>query len=67
MKSLRAMEDLAREYPLAMARVTPFELDLPPSDPMYYQLYAKCAEMDIPVGVNTGLPGQPVPGVVWVV
>jgi uncharacterized protein len=62
MKALWGMEDLARDYPLVLARVTPFELDLPPSDPMYYPLYAKCIEMDIPVGVNTGLPGPPVPG-----
>jgi predicted TIM-barrel fold metal-dependent hydrolase len=62
MKALWAMEDLARDYPVIMARVTPFELDLPPSDPIYYPLYAKCIEMDIPVGVNTGLPGPPVAG-----
>jgi len=62
MKALWALEELARDYPLVMARVTPFELDLPPSDPIYYPLYAKCIEMDIPVGVNTGLPGPPVPG-----
>jgi predicted TIM-barrel fold metal-dependent hydrolase len=62
MKALWAMEDLARDYPVIMARVTPFELDLPPGDPIYYPLYAKCIEMDIPVGVNTGLPGPPVPG-----
>lgn len=62
MKALWAMEDLARDYPVIMARVTPFELDLPPNDPIYYPLYAKCVEMDMPVGVNTGLPGPPVPG-----
>lgn len=62
MKALWALEDLARDYPVVIARVTPFELDLPPSDPIYYPLYTKCIEMDIPVGVNTGLPGPPVPG-----
>ena len=62
MKALWAMEDLARDYPVIMARVTPFEMDLPPSDPIYYPLYAKCMEMDLPVGINTGLPGPPVAG-----
>ena len=62
MNALWAMEDLARDYPVIMARVMPFELDLPPSDPIYYPLYSKCLEMDIPVGINTGLPGPPVPG-----
>ena len=62
MKALWALEDLAREYPVRMARVTPFELDLPPNDPIYYPLYAKCIEMDLPVGINTGIPGPPVAG-----
>ncbi|NND65998.1 MAG: amidohydrolase [Halioglobus sp.] len=62
MKALWALEDLARDYPVVLARVTPFQLDKPPNDPIYYPLYAKCIEMDIPVGINTGLPGPPVPG-----
>lgn len=62
MEALWALEDLARDYPVIMARVTPFEWDLPPNDPIYYPLYAKCIEMDIPVGINTGIPGPPVPG-----
>ncbi len=62
MGALWAMEDLACDYPVVMARVTPFEIDVPPGDAVYYPLYAKCIEMDLPVGVNTGLPGPPVPG-----
>mgnify|MGYP005844783967 FL=1 len=62
MKALWALEDLARDYPVVLARVTPFEMDLPPSDPIYYPLYSKCIEMDLPVGINTGIPGPPMPG-----
>ena len=62
MKALWGLEDLAKDYPVVMARVTPFEIDLPPSDAIYYPLYAKCIEMDIPVGINTGIPGPPMPG-----
>ena len=62
MKALWTMEDLAKDYPVALARVTPFMLDLPPNDAIYYPLYAKCIEMDIPVGINTGIPGPPAPG-----
>jgi predicted TIM-barrel fold metal-dependent hydrolase len=36
--------------------------DLPPDDRLYYPLYAKCIELDLPVSVNTGLPGPPLPG-----
>ena len=62
MKALWAMEDLARDYPVALARVTPFGIDIPPDHAIYYPLYSKCIEMDIPVGINTGLPGPPMPG-----
>ena len=56
------LEDLATEHPVVMARVVPFDFDLPPSDAQYYPLYTKCVEMDLPLSVNTGLPGPPVPG-----
>ena len=56
------LEDLVAEHPVVMARVVPFDFDLPPSDAQYYPLYTKCVEMDLPLSVNTGLPGPPVPG-----
>ncbi len=34
----------------------------PPSDAVYYPLYTKCAEMELPLCVNTGIPGPPIPG-----
>ena len=34
----------------------------PPSDAVYYPLYAKCAELNLPLCVNTGIPGPPIPG-----
>ena len=34
----------------------------PPSDAVYYPLYTKCAELDLPLCINTGLPGPPIPG-----
>ena len=33
-----------------------------PSDAVYYPLYAKCAELELPLCINTGLPGPPIPG-----
>ena len=62
MRELWALEDFVRKYPVAMARVVPFGIDLPPRDAVYYPLYAKCVELDLPLSVNTGLPGPPVPG-----
>ncbi|MGW4365853.1 amidohydrolase family protein [Nocardia takedensis] len=34
----------------------------PPTDAVYYPLYYKCAEMGLPLCMNTGLPGPPLPG-----
>jgi hypothetical protein len=34
----------------------------PPSDAVYYPLYAKCAELGLPLCINTGIPGPPIPG-----
>jgi len=62
MKGLWEMEALARNYPTACAKVVPFGFDLPPSDAVYYPLYAKCVELDLPLTINTGLPGPPMPG-----
>ena len=62
MRELWLLEDMVEKYPVTMARVVPFDLDLAPSDALYYPLYAKCVELDLPLSVNTGLPGPPVPG-----
>ena len=34
----------------------------PPSDAVYYPLYTKCCELDLPLCLNTGIPGPPIPG-----
>ena len=62
MDEVWALEALVRDYPIAMARVVPFSVDRPPTDPLYYPLYVKCIELDLPVSINTGLPGPPMPG-----
>ncbi len=62
MKTVRALKQLARDYPLTLARITPFALDLPPSDRIYLPIYVACIELDLPITVNTGIPGPPAPG-----
>ncbi len=61
MKTLRALEAFHRDYPVVLARITPFALDLPPNDATYYPVYAKCIELDLPITINTGIPGPPAP------
>jgi uncharacterized protein len=65
MKTVTALESFVRNYPVAYAVVGPsFWGDgmYPPSDAVYYPLYTKCCELDLPLCVNTGIPGPPIPG-----
>lgn len=61
MRGVWDLERLAEAHPVAMARIAPFQLDIAPNDPIYYPLYVKCIEMDLPVGINTGICGPPLP------
>lgn len=63
-KSLRGLEAFVRDHRVAYVVVGPsFWGDgmYPPSDAVYYPLYAKCCELDLPVCLNTGIPGPPLP------
>jgi predicted TIM-barrel fold metal-dependent hydrolase len=63
MKALRELEALVRNEPVVLARVTPFMVgQVPPHDYRYFPLYTKCIEWKLPVSINTGLPGPPMPG-----
>lgn len=62
MRALRALESFVASHRVVLARITPFLLDLPPSDAVYYPVYAKCIELGIPITLNTGIPGPPAPG-----
>ncbi|MEN8181582.1 MAG: amidohydrolase family protein [Myxococcota bacterium] len=62
MKALRELEAFVASQPVALARITPFFLDLPPNDAVYYPVYAKCIELGLPISINTGIPGPPAPG-----
>ena len=62
MRALWAMEAITRDHPVVLARVTTFGIDVPPNDAIYYPFYAKCIELDLAAGINTGIPGPPMPG-----
>ena len=61
MNAVRALESVSRNEPVVLARVIPFMIGLPLDDRSYYPVYAKCVEMDLPISVNTGIPGPPAP------
>jgi uncharacterized protein len=63
-KAMRMLEAFVKDHPVAYVTVGPsFWGDgmYPPSDAVYYPLYAKCCELDLPVCLNTGIPGPPLP------
>ncbi len=65
MPSLRKLEAFVKNHPVAYAIVGPsFWGDglYPPSDAVYYPLYAKCCELELALCLNTGIPGPPLPG-----
>ena len=65
MPTLRTLESFVRDHPVAYALVGPsFWGDgmYPPSDAVYYPLYTRCCELDLPLCLNTGIPGPPLPG-----
>src|SRR5262249_22059701 len=59
MPSLRKLESFVRDHPVSFTVVGPsFWGDgmYPPSDAVYYPLYTKCCELDLPLCLNTGIP-----------
>ena len=62
MEGLRELQALVRQEPVVLARVVPFQYDLPPTHRLYYPIYAKCIELDLVLSTNTGIPGPPQPG-----
>lgn len=65
MPTLRALESFVASNPVAYISMGPsFWGDgrYPPTDSVYFPLYAKCCELGIPLCMNTGLPGPPIPG-----
>jgi uncharacterized protein len=49
------------ELPLVSAKIVPFMQDLPPTHASHYPVYAACTELGLPIQINTGIPGPPLP------
>ncbi len=57
--ALWAVEDLCESYPVVAVRVGPMFYGKPLTDPLYYPLFVKCIELDLPLCATTGIPGPP--------
>ena len=65
MPTLRALQSLVEDFPVAYAISAPsFWGDgmYPADNAVYFPLYTKACELELPVCLNTGLPGPPLPG-----
>jgi predicted TIM-barrel fold metal-dependent hydrolase len=64
METLRKLQACVEHHPVAHTMVGPgFWGDglCPPTDAVYYPLYTKCCELDLPLCMNAGIPGPPLP------
>ena len=64
MKTVRSLESYVASNPVAYATVGPsFWGDgmYPPTDAVYFPLYVKCCELELPLCMNAGIPGPPLP------
>src|SRR6202046_1148696 len=62
MAAVKTVQRMVVEHGFRMVRMVGFEIGLAYDDPAYYPVYAKCAELGVPVGLNVGFPGPRVPG-----
>ncbi|MGH2829176.1 MAG: amidohydrolase family protein, partial [Candidatus Binatia bacterium] len=61
MNTVRVVDRAVREFDVRLVRIVPFLFNRPPNDKVCYALYAKCIELDVPISINTGIPGPPMP------
>ena len=56
-KQCRLLRDFSAHPSVALVRVTPLVHQYPLNDKLYYPVYALCAELNLPVSINVGIPG----------
>jgi len=63
MDAVRKIDRYASEFDLKDVGAFPSGLypQVALNDKMFYPIYAKCIELGIPISVNTGIPGPPMP------
>jgi predicted TIM-barrel fold metal-dependent hydrolase len=62
MATVRLVERLVRDEGFRLIRIIALFTQIPYDDARCYPIYAKCAELGVPVGLNVGIPGPLVPG-----
>ena len=62
MDTVRLIDQLVRDDGFRLIRIIALFTQIPYDDARNYPVYAKCAELGVPVGLNVGIPGPLVPG-----
>jgi hypothetical protein len=57
MPCLRTIERAVRDHGFKAVKIEPFLWGKPPTDPMYYPIYAKCVELDVTFTTQIGHTG----------
>jgi uncharacterized protein len=60
--AVRTVRRAVEECGVRLVRMLGYETQLPYNHAVYYPVYATCAELGVPVGLNVGLPGPLVAG-----
>ena len=55
--NVRRVRELAQHPAVVLVRVTPLVEQYELNHRLYYPVYATCAELDLPVSINVGIPG----------
>lgn len=62
MDAVRIVRSAVTDHGVRLIRMLGYETQLPYNHAAYFPVYATCAELGVPVGLNVGLPGPLVPG-----
>lgn len=61
---LRRIDDYVSNTDVKLLRLGPWRIQKPPTDRVYWPVYAKAVQLGIPVQINVGIPAPKTPG--WV-
>jgi predicted TIM-barrel fold metal-dependent hydrolase len=62
MTAVRELETLVNDFHVKAVHMSASDMGVPYNDKMFYPMYAKCVELDIPVMMPVGIPVPRVPG-----
>jgi len=61
MEAVREIERYHRDHGFKFVKVAPFAHGIPPNHRLYYPIYSKCVELDIPIWTQVGHTGPLLP------